>query len=140
MHAESTIRTGKLLVNLDTRVVTADGGPVPLGGKEYAILELLSLRKGSILTKEMFLDHLYGGMNEPGLKIIDVYVSKLRKKLAQATGGEHYIETIWGRGYVLRDATPPDPPDPPGLHPGAAAALRGEPEPLSDAAAKRTTL
>jgi two-component system cell cycle response regulator CtrA len=109
MHAESTIRTGKLLVNLDTRVVTADGRPVPIGGKEYAILELLSLRKGTIVTKEMFLNHLYGGMGEPELKIIDVFVSKLRKNIAQATGGEHYIETVWGRGYVLRDPTPPDP-------------------------------
>jgi len=111
MHAESTIRTGKLLVNLDTRVVTADGRPVPIGGKEYAILELLSLRKGTIVTKEMFLNHLYGGMGEPELKIIDVFVSKLRKNIAQATGGEHYIETVWGRGYVLRDPTPPDLPD-----------------------------
>ncbi|MBT6910180.1 MAG: winged helix-turn-helix domain-containing protein, partial [Rhodospirillaceae bacterium] len=71
--------------------------------KEYAMLELLSLRKGTTLTKEMFLNHLYGGMDEPELKIIDVFICKLRKKLANATGGEHYIETVWGRGYVLRD-------------------------------------
>jgi two-component system cell cycle response regulator CtrA len=83
----------------------------------------------------MFLNHLYGGMDEPELKIIDVFVCKLRKKLAQATGGKHYIETVWGRGYVLRDPTPPDPP---GRHPGAAAALRGEPKPLPDAIAMRT--
>jgi two-component system cell cycle response regulator CtrA len=67
------------------------------------MLELLSLRKGTTLTKEMFLNHLYGGMDEPELKIIDVFICKLRKKLAAATGGEHYIETVWGRGYVLRD-------------------------------------
>jgi len=72
-------------------------------GTEYAILELLSLRKGTILTKEMFLDHLYHGANEPELKIIDVFLCKLRKKLAQATGGDHYIETVWGRGYMLCD-------------------------------------
>jgi two-component system, cell cycle response regulator CtrA len=76
---------------------------VHLTGKEYAILELLSLRKGTILTKEMFLNHLYHGMDQPELKIIDVFVCKLRKKLAQATGGNHYIETVWGRGYMLRD-------------------------------------
>ena len=105
-HSESTIRTGKLVVNLDTRVVSADDQPVHLTGKEYGILELLSLRKGTTLTKEMFLNHLYGGMDEPELKIIDVFVCKLRKKLVQATGGSHYIETIWGRGYVLRDPTP----------------------------------
>ena len=128
-HSESTIRTGKLVVNLDTRVVSVEDQPVHLTGKEYGILELLSLRKGTTLTKEMFLNHLYGGMDEPELKIIDVFVCKLRKKLAQATGGRHYIETVWGRGYVLRDpveAPPPvvsaPPPGNPGVRPGSAAA------------------
>src|SRR5580698_7123791 len=102
-HSESVIRTGKLLVNLDSRVVEVDGQPLHLTGKEYGILELLSLRKGTTLTKEMFLNHLYGGMDEPELKIIDVFICKLRKKLAAATNGDNYIETVWGRGYVLRD-------------------------------------
>jgi len=84
-HSESTIRTGKLVVNLDSRIVSVEDQPVHLTGKEYGILELLSLRKGTTLTKEMFLNHLYGGMDEPELKIIDVFVCKLRKKLAQAT-------------------------------------------------------
>ncbi|MGQ0674774.1 MAG: response regulator transcription factor CtrA [Rhodospirillales bacterium] len=104
-HSESIVRTGKLVVNLDTRTVEANGQPLHLTGKEYGILELLSLRKGLTLTKEMFLNHLYGGMDEPELKIIDVFVCKLRKKLTVATGGENYIETVWGRGYVLRDPT-----------------------------------
>ncbi len=102
-YSESIIRTGRLTVNLDTRTVEVDGQPLHLTGKEYGILELLSLRKGTTLTKEMFLNHLYGGMDEPELKIIDVFVCKLRKKLSSATGGDHYIETVWGRGYVLRD-------------------------------------
>jgi two-component system cell cycle response regulator CtrA len=102
-HSDSVIKTGRLIVNLDTRTVDVDGQPLHLTGKEYGILELLSLRKGTTLTKEMFLNHLYGGMDEPELKIIDVFVCKLRKKLASATGGENYIETVWGRGYVLRD-------------------------------------
>jgi two-component system cell cycle response regulator CtrA len=76
---------------------------VHLTGKEYQMLELLSLRKGTTLTKEMFLNHLYGGMDEPELKIIDVFICKLRKKLAAAAQGKHHIETVWGRGYVLRD-------------------------------------
>ncbi len=105
-HAESVIRTGRLDINLDTRAVTVDGQPLHLTGKEYGILELLSLRKGTTLTKEMFLNHLYGGMDEPEVKIIDVFVCKLRKKLAAGTGGDHYIETVWGRGYVLRDPVP----------------------------------
>ena len=101
----SRVRIGKVLINLDERVASVDDQPVHLTGKEYDILELLSLRKGTILTKEMFFKHLYGGRYEPDLKFIDVFVCKLRKKLAQATGGNHYIETIWGRGYVLRDLT-----------------------------------
>ncbi len=102
-HAESIIRTGALAVNLNSRTLEVDGQPIHLTGKEYGVLELLSLRKGTTLTKEMFLNHLYGGMDEPELKIIDVFICKLRKKLAAATGGENYIETVWGRGYVLRD-------------------------------------
>jgi len=102
-HAQSVISTGRLAVNLDAHTVEVDGQPVHLTGKEYGILELLSLRKGTTLTKEMFLNHLYGGMDEPELKIIDVFICKLRKKLSTATQGENYIETIWGRGYVLRD-------------------------------------
>jgi two-component system cell cycle response regulator CtrA len=102
-HAQSVIKTGRLAVNLDARTIEADGKPLHLTGKEYGILELLSLRKGTTLTKEMFLNHLYGGMDEPEVKIIDVFICKLRKKLANATGGQNYIETVWGRGYVLRD-------------------------------------
>ena len=102
-HSEATIRTGKLAVNLDTRVVSVDDGPVHLTPKEYRILELLSLRKGTILTKGVFLNHLYGGIDEPQPKIIDILVCTLRKKLAQATGGSHYIETVRGCGYVLRE-------------------------------------
>ena len=102
-HAQSVIQTGKFAVNLDAKTVAVDDRPVHLTGKEYQMLELLSLRKGTTLTKEMFLNHLYGGMDEPELKIIDVFICKLRKKLSEATGGENYIETVWGRGYVLRD-------------------------------------
>tara|TARA_Y100001960_G_scaffold287408_1_gene325522 strand:- start:397 stop:1092 length:696 start_codon:yes stop_codon:yes gene_type:complete len=102
-HSESIIRTGKLSVNLDGRTVEVDDKPVHLTGKEYGIMELLSLRKGTTLTKEMFLNHLYNGMDEPELKIIDVFVCKLRKKLAAVSDEEVYIHTVWGRGYVLRD-------------------------------------
>lgn len=102
-HAESIVRTGRMVVNLQAHTVEIDGKPLRLTGKEYAILELLSLRKGATLTKEMFLNHLYGGMDEPELKIIDVFVCKLRKKISDALDGDNYIETVWGRGYVLRD-------------------------------------
>jgi two-component system, cell cycle response regulator CtrA len=102
-HSQSVITTGKLTVNLDAKTVEVDGSRVHLTGKEYQIVELLALRKGATLTKEMFLNHLYGGMDEPEMKIIDVFICKLRKKLSLACAGEQYIETVWGRGYVMRD-------------------------------------
>ena len=107
-HAQSVITTGDLVVNLDQKTVEVSGNRVHLTGKEYQMLELLSLRKGTTLTKEMFLNHLYGGMDEPELKIIDVFICKLRKKLANASQGRNYIETVWGRGYVLREPSESD--------------------------------
>ena len=102
-HTESTIRTGKLLVNLDSRTAEIGDRLLRITPKEYAILELLSLRKGTTLTKEFLLHQLYGGMDEPDLRIIDVFICRLRRKLAKATDGDHYIETVRGRGYLLRD-------------------------------------
>jgi two-component system cell cycle response regulator CtrA len=104
-HAQSVIETDDLVLNLDTKTVEVNGTRVHLTSKEYQMLELLSLRKGTTLTKEMFLNHLYDGIDEPEMKIIDVFICKLRKKLANASGGKNYIETIWGRGYVLRHPT-----------------------------------
>ena len=102
-HAQSVINTDDLCVNLDSKTVEINGSRVHLTSKEYQMLELLAMRKGSTLTKEMFLSHLYGGMDEPEMKIIDVFICKLRKKLANASGGKDYIETVWGRGYVMRE-------------------------------------
>ena len=104
--SQPTLSVGPLLLNLGSREVTVEGRPVHLTGKEYAILELLTLRKGVVLTKEAFLNHLYGGMDEPEVKIIDVFICKLRKKLAQA-GADNLIGTVWGRGYVMRDPSGP---------------------------------
>jgi two-component system, cell cycle response regulator CtrA len=102
-HAQSVIQTGDLIVNLDTKTVEVTGARVHLTGKEHRMLELLCLRKGTTLSKEVFLNQLYSGLDEPEPKIIDVFICKLRKKLAKASGGRNYIETIWGRGYVLRE-------------------------------------
>ena len=104
-HAQSLIAIGDLVVNLDAKNVELRGEQIHLTSKEYQIMELLALRKGSTLTKEMFLNHLYGGMDEPEAKIVDVFICKLRKKLAIASGGQDYIETVWGRGHALRDPT-----------------------------------
>jgi two-component system, cell cycle response regulator CtrA len=102
-HAQSIVQTGDLIVNVDAKTVHIKQVRVNLTGKEYQMLELLSLRRGTTITKEMFLSQLYGGMDEPEIKIIDVFVCKLRKKLANASNGQDYIETVWGRGYLLRE-------------------------------------
>jgi two-component system, cell cycle response regulator CtrA len=104
-HAQSVIQTGNLTVNLDNKQVDVAGTRINLTNKEYKILELLTLRKGITITKEMFLNYLYGGMEEPEAKIVAVFMCKLRKKLASASGGNEFIETIWARGYVLREPT-----------------------------------
>jgi len=107
--SQPTVRIGTVELNLDSREVTVDSREVHLTGKEYSILELLVLRKGMVLTKEAFLNHLYGGMDEPEIKIIDVFVCKLRKKLA-AAGADNLIGTVWGRGYMIREMMPEEPP------------------------------
>ena len=104
-HAQPVVQVGRLSVNLETRTAEVDSQALHLTGKEYGILELLAMRRGNTLTKDQFLNHLYGGMDEPELKIIDVFICKLRKKIAKATGGETYVETVWGRGYRLCDAS-----------------------------------
>ncbi len=103
-HFGSVFRFDKVCINLDTRGVEVNGKPVHLTNKEYAILELLAIRQGTVLTKEMLLSHLYNGNEQPDTKIIDVFVCKLRKKLGEAAGGVNYIETVWGRGYMLKEA------------------------------------
>jgi two-component system cell cycle response regulator CtrA len=123
-YAQPLLKIGNLQLNLDSRDVSVEDRQVHLTGKEYAILELLVLRKGMVLTKEAFLNHLYGGIDEPEMKIIDVFICKLRKKLAQAGAG-NLIGTVWGRGYMLRD------PNSPGA---MAAAAMAAPESLSAAA------
>jgi two-component system cell cycle response regulator CtrA len=102
-HAQSVISTDDLCINLETKMVEVHGERVYLTDKEYQMLELLTLRRGTTLSKEIFLSHLYGGMDEPDMKIIDVFICKVRKKLANASGGKNYIETVWGRGYLMPD-------------------------------------
>jgi two-component system cell cycle response regulator CtrA len=102
-HAQSVVQIGDLTVNVDAKTVHIKQVRVHLTGKEYQMLELLSLRRGTTITKEMFLSQLYGGMDEPEIKIIDVFMCKIRRKLANASNGKDYIETVWGRGYLLRE-------------------------------------
>ncbi|WP_341807774.1 response regulator transcription factor [Wolbachia endosymbiont (group E) of Neria commutata] len=103
-HPESVIKIGNININFDHRIVEVKGKTVHLTNKEYSMIELLALRKGTVLTKEMFLNHLYNGLDEPSdNKIVDVFMCKLRKKLESANDGKSHIETVWGRGYVLKE-------------------------------------
>jgi two-component system cell cycle response regulator CtrA len=101
--AEPVLQCGDLIIKQQLKRAHVAGTPVPLTTREFQLLELLALRQGSTITKEMILNRMYGGIDEPELKIIDVYICKLRKKLAAASGGKDYIETVWGRGYMLRE-------------------------------------
>ncbi|MBJ7411004.1 MAG: response regulator transcription factor [Phenylobacterium sp.] len=103
-HAQSLITVGDMVIDLDAKVVHVNDQRIHLTGREYQTLELMALRKGKAITKDIFLSSLYGGMDEPGAKIVDVFICKLRKKLAPVTDGRHVIETVWGGGYVLREA------------------------------------
>jgi two-component system, cell cycle response regulator CtrA len=100
-HASPKVQIGDIMIELETKRVTVAEQELVLTRREYQILELLVMRKGNTVTKEAFLNHLYGGQDEPDQKIIDVYVCKLRKKIAALTRVGEYIETVWGRGYTL---------------------------------------
>jgi two-component system, cell cycle response regulator CtrA len=106
-HASAIVEVGDLTINLDSKTVQVNGNPVHLTGREFSMLEVLALRKGITLSKETFITHLYQERDEPEIKIIDVFICKIRKKLAEASGGKNYIETIWGRGYTLNERAPP---------------------------------
>lgn len=101
--SDSKITLGRISINLQTKTAKIDGSPLKLTSKEYSILELLMLKRGHTLSKDAFLTHLYDERSEePAQKIVDVFICKLRKKLENALGTNHvYIETIWGRGYML---------------------------------------
>ncbi len=106
-HSQSLITIGDMVIDLDARTVHVNEQRIHLTGREYQMLELMALRKGKTLTKDVFLSSLYGGSEEPGAKIVDVFICKLRKKIAPATDGRHVIETVWGGGYVLRETVEP---------------------------------
>lgn len=101
--SEAVIRIGKMNIDMNTKTVRVDNTLVPLTAKEYALLELMALKKGITVSKETCLNQLYGIMDEPpDSKIIDVFLCKMRRKIKALTGGEDYIQNIWGRGYILK--------------------------------------
>ena len=101
--SESVIHIGKMDIDMNTKTVYIDKKLVPLTSKEYALLELLALKRGITVSKENCISQLYGVMDEPpDSKIIDVFLCKIRRKIKALTGGEDYIQNIWGRGYILK--------------------------------------
>jgi two-component system cell cycle response regulator CtrA len=98
-HAQNLMQFGDLTLDLTARDVRVGTNRVNLTAKEYQMLELMCLRRGGVVSKESFLDHLYGGIDEPEMKIIDVFICKMRKKLEEAGERHPVIETVWGRGY-----------------------------------------
>lgn len=102
-RSASIAKFDKMVINFDTRIVEINEKPISLTNTEYNILELLAIKKGRVLEKEFFLDNLYNNADAPNIKIIDVFICKLRKKLMKASGGDDYIKTVWGRGYMIQD-------------------------------------
>jgi two-component system, cell cycle response regulator CtrA len=101
-HVTSVFQIGGVTVDLDAHSVQVGSQILHLTRKEYAVLKLLIVHRGAVVPKSMFLDNLYATRNiEPESRIIVTMVSRLRKKLTEATGGQDYIKTIWGLGYML---------------------------------------
>lgn len=99
-HADAIIQVGPITVNTSKKQVCVNDKPVRLTLKEYGIVELMALRLGQTVSKEQIFGQLYGGPDEPEIKIIDVFVCKVRTKL-RAMGAGGHIQTVWGRGYRL---------------------------------------
>ena len=99
-----TLCGGRLAVDQVQRLIRIDGHPIGITEMEYRVLELLAFARNNVVTRAMLLKHLYRRADDqPQPKIIDVFISKLRKKLRMASGGAEFIETIPQRGWILRD-------------------------------------
>ncbi len=99
--SSTEIQVGSLKISPANSNVTIENVVIPLTKKEYMVFESLVMRKGEISTKEMLLDRLYGGIDEPGVRIIDAFVWHLRKKLKNFGIKDDYIQTVWGQGYRI---------------------------------------
>ena len=101
-HVNPSFELGRLTVHADGRDPEVDGRRIKLSHREHAIFHYLVRNLGRVVPKEAVYEAVYGSMDcEPFEKVIDVYICKLRKKLADATGGEQFIETVYCRGYKM---------------------------------------
>jgi two-component system, cell cycle response regulator CtrA len=103
-HYASSLYVGTAELSLSKHEVRVNGRKLSITRKEFAVLELLFMKQGSIVNKGTFLNHLYTGVEEPEMKTVDVLICRLRKKLV-AAGAPNLIETVWGCGYILHDPT-----------------------------------
>ena len=103
-HGSATISVGNLVVDLSRNYAKVGETRLELTAKEFRIIEFLALRKGAFLSKDAFLNHLYGGIDEPEPKIIDVFICKLRRKLVENGAEGLSVDKVWGQGYILREA------------------------------------
>jgi two-component system cell cycle response regulator CtrA len=99
--SDSRVSFGPMTIDLIAKTVEAQGQRVPLSGKEYLILELLSLRRGKPVSKETMINHIYTDGEGPNSPTIGLFMHRLRKKLAAASGGGRFIETVQQHGYLL---------------------------------------
>lgn len=106
-HSSPELTVGRLTIFLDGRDPAVDGQRLRLSHREHAIFSVLALNVGRVVSKEKIYETVYTlSGSDPLDKVIDVYICKLRKKIAEATGGDKYIETVYGRGYKFE--APPD--------------------------------
>lgn len=97
-HPSPHLAIGEIQIDTAARVVRKDGQTLELTGKEYSILELLLLHRGTLVSRSMIYEHVYGENDDTLSNVVDVHVSNLRRKV-----GQRLIETRRGQGYFVRD-------------------------------------
>lgn len=103
MHGQASGQTtiGPVTLDMPGQRVLVHDRPVHLTRTEMLFLEFLMIRAGRCCPKGAILDHLYGGLDQPDQKIIDVFLCKIRRKLAVAGAPQDFVQTVWGRGYMI---------------------------------------
>lgn len=103
--AGGSVTCGAVTYNAKLDEFTAHGQEIRFSPKRHEVLKLLFLRKGRIVTSDAIMDHLYGWEDPPQERIVDVFVCLIRKQMREAGVDPSFIETVWGRGYLVRSAT-----------------------------------
>ena len=96
---QKTIEFKGLVLDLNSRKVTADGQEIVLQGKQFDVLEYLLNSQNTIITKDQIFDKIWGFDSETSTNVIEVYASALRKELKKI-GYDQYFKTVRGVGYI----------------------------------------